>query len=698
MGVRGYDLYQGGKSMGTTTSTSRTFASLACGQSYTLAVDAFDAAGNKSSQTSIVATTSACADTQAPTDPTGLFVTGSSATTISLSWSPSFDNVAVSGYGLYVGSTLSGSTTSLTVYTFSGLSCGTAYSLSVDAYDAAGNRSGKASVTSSTTPCADTSKPTQPTGLAVSGATTSALSLAWTASTDNVGVAGYRLYQGSSQVGTTSSTNYQFTGLTCGTSYTLGVAAYDASGNVSSTATATSATSACPVQPPSGSANVYVSPSGNDSTCGRGDASKPCASFQRAYDLSQGGDLISVAAGSYPNQQVVQNGHSQSGPMTTFRCVSSRACVINGEIDLGAGNGSSTGIAPSYLTFDGFDFQGFFASYRCATPGSVSSCATAQYLTVENSWVHGWNRGNSGESDPLIGCCASHFTVTGNEIGPECCSGDGDESGGGDYFTFTDNYVHDLYDTCRTSGTTRTPTMNRYGSQCQGVGYGDTAAGGCTSNCSSVGGFDHVDGMQLQGGTNVLIARNRFYNAGLQGIFMENANGQGYHNVTIQDNAVSKVCGTACGNDVSLDSNTNGGIAGTIKVLYNTVQGVTIIGGGSSSQPVASGSTVIVAGNIFGLSVGAPNGCGNASGVTYIWSHNLVGPGQTRCGPGDTIGAAVFASASFLTPDLNLSGPQTAVDGGENVYCGPAKDVSVDIDGRPRPAGAACDIGAYEEG
>jgi hypothetical protein len=423
----------------------------------------------------------------------------------------------------------------------------------------------------------------------------------------------------------------------------------------------------------------------------RGDASKPCASFQRAYDVSQGGDLVLVAAGTYPNQQIVQNGHSQSGPLTTFRCASARACVINGEIDLGTDNGSSSGVGPSYLTFDGFDFQGFFSSYHCTSPGTVSSCQTAQYLTVENSWVHGWNRGNSGGSDPLVGCCSSHLTVTNNEIGPECCSGDGDETGGGDFFTFTNNYVHDIYDTCRTSGTTRTPTMNRYGSSCQGVGYGDTSAGGCTSNCTSVSGFDHVDGMQLQGGANILIAGNRFSNAGTQAIFMENANNAGYNNVTVENNMVGKVCGGACGNDVSLDSNTSGGIAGTIKFLYNTVQGVTVIGGGSAGQPIASGSTVIVAGNIFGISVGAPSGCGNASGVTYTWSHNLVAPGHPHCGTGTTSGRPTFVDSNPLKPNLELQ------RGSRGIGTGPTIETrETDIDGHLRPIGRPTDVGASQ--
>jgi hypothetical protein len=92
------------------------------------------------------------ADTQAPSTPTGLTVTGFTTSSISLSWNASTDNVAVAGYGLYQNGALVASTQQ-TSYTFTGLACGTTYTLAVDAFDAAGNRSGKASITTSTSAC-----------------------------------------------------------------------------------------------------------------------------------------------------------------------------------------------------------------------------------------------------------------------------------------------------------------------------------------------------------------------------------------------------------------------------------------------------------------------------------------------------------------------------------------------------------------
>ncbi|AZJ33964.1 T9SS C-terminal target domain-containing protein [Tenacibaculum mesophilum] len=80
---------------------------------------------------------------------------------------------------------------------------------------------------------ADTEAPSAPTNLAASSITATSLTLNWTASTDNVGVTGYDVYQGATKIGSSTTTSYNVTGLTASTAYTFTVKAKDAAGNIS---------------------------------------------------------------------------------------------------------------------------------------------------------------------------------------------------------------------------------------------------------------------------------------------------------------------------------------------------------------------------------------------------------------------------------------------------------------------------------
>ena len=90
----------------------------------------------------------------------------------------------------------------------------------------------------------DTTAPSAPTGLVVSGTTASSVSLKWSASTDNVGVAGYDVYRGATKVGSSTSTSYTDSGLSASTAYSYTVKAKDAAGNVSAASGAVTATTA----------------------------------------------------------------------------------------------------------------------------------------------------------------------------------------------------------------------------------------------------------------------------------------------------------------------------------------------------------------------------------------------------------------------------------------------------------------------
>lgn len=88
----------------------------------------------------------------------------------------------------------------------------------------------------------DTQAPSAPGSLRSTGKTSSSVSLAWNASSDNVGVSAYDVYSGSNQVLSVSGTGATVSGLAASTSYTFTVKARDAAGNVSAASNAVSVT------------------------------------------------------------------------------------------------------------------------------------------------------------------------------------------------------------------------------------------------------------------------------------------------------------------------------------------------------------------------------------------------------------------------------------------------------------------------
>ena len=188
-------------------------------------------------------------DTTPPSVPTGVTAIAQSQNSILVSWTASTDDFGVAGYKVYRNGSQVG-TSGTTSYTDTELTPSTAYSYTVSAYDGANNNSAQSSpAATATTFVADTQAPSVPTGVTATAQSSTSILVAWTASTDNVGVTGYKVYRNASQVGTSASTSYTDTGLSPSTTYSYTVSAYDAAGNNSaqSSPAATATTQSIPV-------------------------------------------------------------------------------------------------------------------------------------------------------------------------------------------------------------------------------------------------------------------------------------------------------------------------------------------------------------------------------------------------------------------------------------------------------------------
>ncbi|WDT74591.1 MAG: fibronectin type III domain-containing protein [Candidatus Manganitrophus sp.] len=209
---------------------------------YRYRVRAADAANNFSGYSNIATATTP--DTTPPTPPINLTATVVGGTQINLAWGASTDNVGVMEYRIErcqgVNCTTFAQIATRTVTNFSntGLTSATSYSYRVRAVDAAGNLSGFSNTATRVT--LDTIAPTTPGNLTATAAGETQINLSWGASTDNVGVTGYRVErcQGANcatftEIAQPTGTTFNDAGRTPGVPYSYRVRAVDAAGNFS---------------------------------------------------------------------------------------------------------------------------------------------------------------------------------------------------------------------------------------------------------------------------------------------------------------------------------------------------------------------------------------------------------------------------------------------------------------------------------
>src|SRR6266513_1745375 len=179
----------------------------------------------------VLKTTVTPPDTIAPSTPAGLSASAVSSSQINLSWNASTDNVAVVNYQVILNDAIIANVPG-TSFQHTGLTPGTTYNYRVSAADAVPNYSAwTATPVSVTTPAAtDTTAPSTPTGLLASAVSSSQINLSWAASTDNVGVTGYLVYDADtgSTIATTTTTSFTHSGLVPGTTHNYRVSAFDA--------------------------------------------------------------------------------------------------------------------------------------------------------------------------------------------------------------------------------------------------------------------------------------------------------------------------------------------------------------------------------------------------------------------------------------------------------------------------------------
>ena len=149
IGVAGYNVYQNGTKIATSSTTGYSDKSVVANNTYTYTVAAYDAVGNVSSQSSSVAVTTP-PDLNPPTAPSNLMASTSQGR-VALTWTASTDDVGVTSYGILRDGVQVGSASS-TTYTDQTIAPNTTYTYTVVAFDGAGNASQPSNSVTLTTP------------------------------------------------------------------------------------------------------------------------------------------------------------------------------------------------------------------------------------------------------------------------------------------------------------------------------------------------------------------------------------------------------------------------------------------------------------------------------------------------------------------------------------------------------------------
>lgn len=284
-GVSGYRIYRGssadfeiepGALVGDVATTSWTDPNTTPGTRY-YKVTAYDIAGNESTSGSAVQVV--LADVTPPSTVSGL-TTSVAGVDVALMWNAATDDVAVDHYAVYrsitPGFAIADGTLiaepSTAGYTDVAVGEGQWY-YRVVAVDAAGNVGGASAAVGALVDI-DTDAPSTPTGLEGTAGADGTVALEWTASTDDVGVVGYRVYRGTTAGFTADADSLVADGVTTtewtDTATTIGtrhykVAAYDLAGNVSD-ATDSVAVTVADTEDPTAPTGLTVTAAGSDAT------------------------------------------------------------------------------------------------------------------------------------------------------------------------------------------------------------------------------------------------------------------------------------------------------------------------------------------------------------------------------------------------------------------------------------------------
>ena len=453
--------------------------------------------------------------------------------------------------------------------------------------------------------------------------------------------------------------------------------------------------------------------------------------IQYAASHVQAGDTVNIMGGIYNETVNIPSSGSASAGSITFQNYPGQTATVDGTgLGIPGGQFGLINIASqSYIIVRGLEVRNYKTSSRRNVPVGVYVTGAGSNLQLLNNHIHDIQTTATGCNANAFGVAfygnqapasLNHITVSGNEINnlKTGCSETLTLNGNVDTFTVTNNLIHDNnnigIDTIGFEGTSPNPAYDqaRNGLISLNTVYNISSNGNPAypKNCWC------ADGIYVDGGTNIVVERNRIHNVDLGLEIASEHSGKTASLVTARSNLI--YLGNSAG--ISIGGYASG-VGGTdhVTIVNNTLFKNDGKNTGSGEFQIQYHATNNVFKNniVYATSQGLlvnnyTNSTSNpadvdynlyfspvsAGSATFVWvGHTYTGFAAYQSGTGKdpTSNYLDPLFVNLATPDLHVQSTSRAVNAGINL--GSAVVGAVDFAGNARVQGSNIDIGAYEQ-
>jgi parallel beta-helix repeat protein len=474
----------------------------------------------------------------------------------------------------------------------------------------------------------------------------------------------------------------------------------------------------------------YVSTEGHDNNPGT--FTQPWRTIQKAANTLQAGEKVYVRGGLYHERVTFRVSGSASGGYITFQNYPGETPILDGTgLSVPAADNGMFLIANrSYLIITGFEIRNYKSSQIDRVPVGIHIRGASHHLEIRHNRLHHIETNAIPTGPDLLGADAhgiavygtsgsqsiNHLVIEGNEL-YNLKLGSSEAlvlNGNVEVFTVTHNIVRDSdnigIDLIGFEETSPNPATDQARN---GAVISNTVYNIDTLTNPAYGGERSAGGIYVDGGTNILVERNRVYNSNIGIEIASEHQGRSTSFITVRNNFIfnNHIAGIAMGgydtergstenctivNNTLFNNDTQEDGNGELLIQFDTRNNVI-----KNNIFYANNDQSLLIGNIYTQNSGnvidyniyfTPAGPNDSE---WQWKNiSYQGFAAYQAGTGNDAHSQFIDPklANLSLPDLHLQVTSPARNAGQNL-----PDVGeLDIDGQPRIQGGMVDIGADE--